>query len=39
MLKHAPAAYGPCKFLYNLWKWWSRIAVFATVMPKLAAQA
>ena len=39
MWKHAPAAYGPPKTLYNRWKRWSRIGVFATIMTELAAQA
>ena len=39
MWKHAPAAYGPRKTLYNRWKRWSRMGVFATIMTELAAQA
>ena len=39
MWKHAPSAYGPPKTLYNLWKRWSRMGVFATIMTELAAQA
>jgi transposase len=39
MWKHAPAAYGPPKTLYNRWKRWSRMGVFATIMMELAAQA
>ncbi len=39
MWKHAPAAYGPPKTLYNRWKRWSRMGVFATIMTELAAQA
>ena len=35
----APAAYGPPKTLYNRWKRWSRMGVFATIMTELAAQA
>ena len=31
MWKHAPAAYGPPKTLYNRWKRWSRMGVFATI--------
>ena len=36
MWKHAPAAYGPPKTLYNRW---SRMGVFAAIMTELAAQA
>lgn len=39
MWKHAPAAYGPVKTLYNRWKRWSRMGVFATIMTELAGQA
>ena len=39
MWKHAPAAYGPPKTLYNRWKRWSRMGVFATIMIELAAEA
>ncbi|WP_299730664.1 IS5 family transposase [uncultured Tateyamaria sp.] len=39
MWKHAPAAYGPPKTLYNRWKRWSRMGVFATITTELAAQA
>ena len=39
MWKHAPAAYGPPKTLYNRWKRWSRTGVFATIMTELSAQA
>ena len=39
MWKHAPCAYGPPKTLYNRWKRWSRMGVFATIMTELAAQA
>ena len=39
MWKHAPAAYGPPKTLYNRWRRWSRMGVFATIMTELAAQA
>ena len=39
MWNHAPAAYGPPKTLYNRWKRWSRMGVFATIMTELAAQA
>ena len=39
MWKHAPAAYGPPKTLYNRWKRWSRMGVFATIMIELAARA
>ena len=38
MWKHAPAAYGSPKTLYNRWKRWSRMGVFATIMTELAAQ-
>ena len=38
MWKHAPSAYGPSKTLYNRWKRWSRMGVFATIMTELAAQ-
>ena len=37
--KHAPGAYGPPKTLYNRWKRWSRMGVFATIMTELAGQA
>jgi transposase len=36
--KHAPAACGPAKTLYNRWKRCSRMGVFATIMTELAAQ-
>ncbi len=39
MWKHAPCDYGPPKTLYNRWKRWSRMGVFATIMTELAAQA
>ena len=39
MWKHAPGAYGPHKTLYDRWKRWSRMGVFATIMTELAAQA
>ena len=39
MWKHTPSAYGPPKTLYNRWKRWSRMGVFATIMTELAAQA
>ena len=39
MWKHAPQDYGPPKTLYNRWKRWSRMGVFATIMTELAAQA
>ena len=35
----APREYGPPKTLYNRWKRWSRMGVFATIMTDLAAQA
>ena len=37
--KHAPAAYGPPKTLYNRWKRWSDKGVFARMMAGLASQA
>jgi transposase len=39
MWKHAPREYGPPKTLYNRWKRWSRMGVFARIMTELAAQA
>jgi transposase len=39
MWKHAPAAYGPPKTLYNRWKRWSRMGVFATIITELSALA
>jgi len=39
MWKHAPHDYGPPKTLYNRWKRWSRMGVFATIMTELAARA
>jgi transposase len=39
MWKHAPRDHGPQKTLYNRWKRWSRMGVFATIMTELAAQA
>ena len=39
MWKHAPSAYGPPKTLYNRWKRWSRMGVFAAIMTELAAQS
>ena len=39
MWKHAPRDYGPPKTLYNRWKRWSRMGVFARIMTELAAQA
>ena len=37
--KHAPAGYyGPPKTLYNRWKRWGRMGVFAKIMTELAAQ-
>jgi len=35
----APAEYGPAKTLYNRWKRWSHMGVFARMMAGLAAQA
>jgi len=34
----APAAYGPPKTLYNRWKRWSDLGVFARIMNGLAAE-
>ena len=34
----APAAYGPPKTLYNRWKRWSDLGVFAAIMNGLAAE-
>ena len=39
MWKHAPAAYGPPKTLYNRWKRWSETGVFARIMMGLAAES
>ncbi|MDF3607741.1 IS5 family transposase [Paracoccus sp. DMF-8] len=39
MWKHTPATYGPAKTLYNRWKRWSQMGVFATIMTELAGQA
>jgi len=39
MWKDAPRDYGPHKTLYNRWKRWSRMGVFATIMTELAAEA
>ena len=36
MWKDAPAAYGPPKTLYNRWKRWSRMGVFARMLMELA---
>jgi transposase len=38
MWKDAPPAYGPAKTLYNRWKRWSRMGVFARMMTELAAE-
>lgn len=38
MWKDAPAAYGPPKTLYNRWKRWGRMGVFARMMTELAAE-
>ena len=38
MWKDAPAAYGPPKTLYNRWKRWSRMGVFARMLTELAAE-
>ena len=37
--RDAPAAYGPHKTLYNRWKRWSDMGVFARIMVGLAAEA
>jgi transposase len=37
--RDAPAAYGPPKTLYNRWKRWSGMGVFAPMMAGLAAEA
>lgn len=34
----APREYGPPKTLYNRWKRWSRMGVFARIMTGLAAE-
>ena len=39
MWKDAPGDYGPPKTLYNRWKRWSWMDVFATIMTELAAEA
>ncbi len=35
----APKEYGPAKTLYNRWKRWSDVGVFARIMEGLAAEA
>ena len=35
----APKEYGPAKTLYNRWKRWSRLGVFARMMAGLASEA
>ncbi len=35
----APAEYGPAKTLYNRWKRWSAMGVFARMMMGLASEA
>lgn len=35
----APAEYGPSKTLYNRWKRWSEMGVFARIFEGLAAKA
>ena len=35
----APPEYGPPKTLYNRWKRWSDMGVFARIMTELAAEA
>ncbi len=37
MWKHAPLDYGPAKTLYNRWRRWSRMGVFARILTELAA--
>jgi transposase len=37
--RDAPADYGPAKTLYNRWKRWSGMGVFARMMAGLAAEA
>ena len=37
--RDAPAAYGPHKTLYNRWRRWSGMGVFARMMAGLAAEA
>jgi transposase len=37
MWKDAPAVYGRLKTLYNRWKRWSRMGVFAHILLELAA--
>ena len=37
--RDAPAEYGPPKTLYNRWKRWSGMGVFARMMEGLAAEA
>ena len=37
--RDAPAEYGPPKTLYNRWKRWGALGVFARMMAGLAAQA
>ena len=39
MWKDAPAVYGPPKTLYNRWKRWGRMGVFARMMTELAARS
>ncbi|MEO0762869.1 MAG: IS5 family transposase [Pseudomonadota bacterium] len=39
MWKDAPAAYGRPKTLYNRWKRWSRLGVFARIMTELSGEA
>ena len=36
--RDAPAEYGPAKTLYNRWKRWSNMGVFARIMAGLAAE-
>ena len=37
--RDAPSAYGPPKTLYNRWKRWSEMGVFARIFDGLAAEA
>lgn len=35
----APREYGPAKTLYNRWKRWGNMSVFAKIMERLASEA
>ncbi len=39
MWKDAPGHYGPPKTLYNRWRRWSRMGVFARILLELSAAA